>query len=65
MSEIKNPAGNGRKPKPEEPEQATGKKDSTNAIPMFDIEEALKLVMTIHDKALETASLPQVAKGCG
>lgn len=65
MTEAKNSAANGRKPKPENSEQSTGKKDSTNAIPMFDIEEAIKLVMTIHDKALETASLPQVAKGCG
>jgi hypothetical protein len=41
------------------------KKDSTNELPMFDIEEALKLVVTIHDKALETAAMPDVAKGCG
>ena len=32
---------------------------------MYDIEEALKLVVTIHEKALETAALPDVAKGCG
>lgn len=65
MTDAKNSAANGRKPKPEDSESAAGKKDSTNAIPMFDIEEALKLVVTIHDKALETAPLPQVAKGCG
>lgn len=43
----------------------TTKKDSTNELPMYDIEEAIKLVVTIHEKALETASLPEVAKGCG
>ncbi len=41
------------------------KKDSTNELPMYDIEEAIKLVITIHEKALETAALPDVAKGCG
>jgi len=65
MAEVKNQAANGRKPKSEDSEQASGKKDSTNALPMFDMEEAMKLVVTIHDKALETAPLPQVAKGCG
>jgi hypothetical protein len=43
----------------------TTKKDSTNELPMFDIEEALRLVITIHEKALETASMQEVAKGCG
>jgi hypothetical protein len=43
----------------------TAKKDSTNALPMYDIEEALKIVTTIHDKALETAAAQEVAKGCG
>lgn len=43
----------------------TTKKDSTNDLPMYDIEEAIKLVSTIHDKALETAAMPDVAKGCG
>ncbi len=65
MNDAKTSAANSRKPKPEESEAVAGKKDSTNAIPMFDIEEALKLVVKIHDKALETAPLPQVAKGCG
>ena len=32
---------------------------------MFDIGEAVKLVETIHEKALETAALPDVARGCG
>ncbi len=41
------------------------KKDSTNELPMYDIEEAINIVITIHEKALETASLPEVAKGCG
>jgi hypothetical protein len=41
------------------------KKDSTNELPMFDIQEAINLVVTIHEKALETAALPDVAKGCG
>jgi len=43
----------------------TTRKDSTNELPMFDLEEAIKLVVTIHEKALETASLQDVAKGCG
>jgi hypothetical protein len=32
---------------------------------MVNLEEALKMVVTIHEKALETAPIPQVAKGCG
>jgi hypothetical protein len=43
----------------------TNKKDSTNELPMYDIGEAIKIVTTIHEKALETAALPEVAKGCG
>ncbi|HEU6447823.1 MAG TPA: hypothetical protein VFV23_05235 [Verrucomicrobiae bacterium] len=43
----------------------TTKKDSTNELPMYDIEEAIKLVIIIHEKALETAAMPDVAKGCG
>ncbi len=43
----------------------TTKKESTNELPMYDIEEAIKLAVTIHEKALETAALPDVAKGCG
>jgi len=41
------------------------KKDSTNELPMFDIEEAINLVVKIHENALETAAMPDVAKGCG
>jgi hypothetical protein len=41
------------------------KKDSTNELPMYDLEEAIKLAVTIHEKALETAAMPDVAKGCG
>jgi hypothetical protein len=41
------------------------KKDSTNELPMYDIGEAVKIVAAIHEKALETASLQEVAKGCG
>jgi hypothetical protein len=65
MAELKSAVIGTRKLKHEETERPSGKKDSTNIIPMFDLEEAMKLVVTIHDKALETSSLPQVAKGCG
>ncbi len=41
------------------------KKDSTNELPMYDIEEAINLVVKIHEKALENAALQDVAKGCG
>lgn len=41
------------------------KKDSTNELPMYDIQEAINIVIAVHEKALETASLPEVAKGCG
>jgi hypothetical protein len=41
------------------------KKDSTNELPMYDIGEAIKIASTIHNKGLELASLPEVAKGCG
>lgn len=41
------------------------KKDSTNELPMFDLGEVIKIVTSIHEKALETAALPDVAKGCG
>ena len=40
-------------------------KDYTSDLPMFDLEETLKLVTDIHEKALETAPMPEVAKGCG
>ena len=41
------------------------KKDSTIDLPMIDLGEAVELVTTIHEKALETASMPEVAKACG
>ena len=40
-------------------------KDYTLELPMFDLAEALKLVTEIHEKALETAPMAEVAKGCG
>lgn len=40
-------------------------KDYTTELPMFDLEDAVKLVSDIHEKALETATMPEVAKGCG
>jgi len=43
----------------------TTKKDSTNELPMYDIEEAIKLVITIHENGLETSPMQDVAKGCG
>lgn len=43
----------------------TSKKDSTNELPMFGIEEAIAIVVTIHEKALENAMMPDVARGCG
>jgi hypothetical protein len=43
----------------------TSKKDSTNALPLIDIEEAINIVVTIHEKGLETEALLDVAKGCG
>jgi hypothetical protein len=41
------------------------KKDSTNELPMYDLEEVIKLVVTIHEKGLETSAMTDVAKGCG
>jgi hypothetical protein len=41
------------------------KKDSTNEVPMFDLGEIMTFVTTIHEKGLETESMPEVAKGCG
>lgn len=43
----------------------TTKKDSTNELPMYNIEEAIRLAVTIHDKALENSPMQDVAKGCG
>lgn len=41
------------------------KKDSTNELPMFGLEEAITFVASIHDKALETVPMPEVARGMG
>lgn len=41
------------------------KKDSTNELPMYDIEEAINLVVKIHEKGVENEALPLVAKQCG
>lgn len=43
----------------------SARKDSTNEVPMFDLEEVLKLVTKIHNEGLETAAMPDVAKACG
>ena len=40
-------------------------KDSTTTLPMVDLEEAVKVVAAIYEKALETASMPEVAKALG
>jgi hypothetical protein len=48
-----------------EKESTRGKKDSTGELPMFDLQEAVTLVVNIHEKGLETAPMPQVAKGIG
>lgn len=48
-----------------EKEPTHGKKDSTGELPMFDLQEAVTLVVNIHEKGLETAPMPQVAKGIG
>lgn len=40
-------------------------KDSTTDLPMFDLEEIVRFIATIHDQGLETARMPDVAKGCG
>lgn len=44
---------------------AKTKKDSTNELPMYDIQEAITLVTKIREKGLETHALPDVAKECG
>ena len=54
-----------RQKKADGPVASSAKKDSTSAIPMLSLEEALKMVVIIHEKALETAPIVQVAKGCG
>ena len=45
--------------------QAGPARDYTAVLPMFDLDEAIKLATTIREKALENAALPQIAKGCG
>src|SRR6266853_3517186 len=40
-------------------------KDYTLELPMFDLSEAIKLITEIHEKALETATMANVAKKCG
>ena len=65
MAETKTISSETRNKKREDGETSSGKKDSTSAVPMVDLEEALKLVTTIQDKGLDLASMDQVAKGCG
>ncbi len=48
-----------------EKESSQVKKDSTVALPMFDLQEAIAFVLKIHEEALETAAMPGVAKGTG
>lgn len=40
-------------------------KDYTSELPMFDLATAIEFVTTIHEKALETASMTDVAKAFG
>ena len=47
------------------PSLQPAKKDSTTELPMFDLGEAINFVSTIHEKALETAQMPQVATEMG
>jgi hypothetical protein len=42
-----------------------GKKDFTSEVPVYDLEEAIRFVTKIHEKGLETASMSDVASGCG
>lgn len=46
-------------------EVSSGIKDYTSDIPMFGLEEVIKFVTKIHESGLETASMSDVAKGCG
>ena len=39
--------------------------DSTTSLPMVDLETAIKAVAAIREKAVETASMPEVAKALG
>jgi len=41
------------------------KKDSTSDVPMHDLEEVIRFITKIHEAGLETASMPEIAKGCG
>lgn len=65
MTDLKKQASNGRKFSAPGTENRAPKKDSTNILPMVTLEDCLKLAETIHEKALETAPLSHVAKGCG
>jgi hypothetical protein len=47
------------------PQRANGRKSSTSEVPMADLKDTIDLVGEIRDKALENASMPEVAKGCG
>ena len=40
-------------------------RDSTTTVPMFSLEDAIRIVEKIRDKALETALMPDVAKKLG
>lgn len=63
-SDIKKPSaptGDGTK----DGNGSSGKKDSTNEIPMFDLEEVIKLITKLHGEGLETAPMPDVAKAFG
>jgi len=65
MNQQKSSSGANSQNKSEEPGKPGPPRDYTTVLPMFDLEEAIKLVVAIRDKALETAALPMVAKGCG
>ena len=47
------------------PQRENGRKSSTSEVPMADLKDTIELVGKIRDKALENASMPEVAKGCG
>lgn len=47
------------------PQREGGFKTSTADVPMADLEETLALVREIHEKGLENATMPEVAKGTG
>jgi hypothetical protein len=41
------------------------KRDSTSDLPMFGLDEAVSLISNIHEKALERAAMPEVARAIG